>query len=345
MQLLTLRILALVCGAGFTTLAAAVPSDYRVVTRFHIGGEGAYDYLRVDAAARRLYVTHGTRIEVLDADSGAKVGELTGLQRAHGVAIAPESGHGFATSGGDAQILMFDLTTLRVIKTIKSTGKNPDAIEYDAGTKRVYAANHSSGSVIVLDAVSGDVVGTVTFGEGALEGLGFDGRGRGYVNAEDKSAVFVFDLKTLTPVAKWSSAPGEGGTGLIVDGAHHRVVSACGNGKLVVFDSDSGKVVATPQIDEDPDALVFEPATQRLFVPCVGGTLNIVQEVSPDRYTVLQTVTTATGCRTITLDEKTGHVFTAAPKYGPQPESGPGEHRKRPPALPDTFEALVIGAK
>jgi sugar lactone lactonase YvrE len=197
----------------------------------------------------------------------------------------------------------------------------------------------------VLDGDSGDVVGTVKFGEGKLEGIGFDGRGNGYVNAEDKSAVFVFDLKTLTPKAKWSSAPGEGGTGLVVDGPHHRVISACGNGQLVVFDSDSGKVVATPAIDEDPDGLAFDSASGRLFVPCVGGTLNILQQETPDKYTALQTVTTQPGCRTIALDGKKSRVMTASPKFGPKPAPVPGGPKPRPPALPDTFEVLVVGAE
>ena len=332
--------------AATAGLLAADSAEYHVVARYHVGGEGGYDYLRVDPAARRLYVSHNTKVDVLDVDSGKKVGEIDGLKRVHGIAIARDAGHGFVTSGGDNEIVMFDLRTLAVLKRTKATGNGPDAIEYDAGTKRIYVADHGSGDVTVVDPASGDVVGTVKFGEGRLEGIGFDGRGNGYVNAEDKSSVFVFDLKTLTPKAKWSSAPGEGGTGLAVDAAHHRVISACANGHLVVLDSDSGKVVATPAIDEDPDGVSFDPTTNRVFVPCVGGTLNIVQEQSPDQYATLQTVTTQRGCRTIALDEQTGRVVTLAPKYAAN-ESGADEkgRRRRPAALPDTLEAIVIGLK
>jgi YVTN family beta-propeller protein len=328
-----------------TALHAAAP-EYRVVARLPIPGDsGSYDYLRVDAAARRLYVTHDKNVEVLDADTGKVIGQIGGLTRAHGVALASEAGHGFATSGVDDQITMFDLKTLATLKQFKSTGSNPDAIEYDAGTKRVYVANHGSGDVTVLDPTSGDIVGTVKFGDGKLEGLAFDGRGQGFVNVEDKSSVYVFDLKTLAPKAKWSAAPGEGGTGLAIDAAHHRLFTACGNNKVVVLDSDSGKVVATPAIGDDPDGLVFEPATGRIFVSNVDGTLTIIQEDSADKYSVLQNVTTQRGCRTITLDEKTGHVVTCAPQYGPAPAAVKGGPRPRPQVLPGTFQALVVGVK
>jgi YVTN family beta-propeller protein len=329
---------------GATTVVAA-GADYHIVARFPIGGEGGYDYLRIDPDARRLYVAHQTRINVLDADSGKSMGEIGGLKRAHGIAISPETGHGFATSGIDDQITMFDTKTLATIKVIKSTGSNPDAIEYDSGTKRVYAANHGSGDITVIDPASGEVVGTVKFGEGKLEGLAFDGRGTGFVNAEDKSAVYAFDLKTLTPKAKWPAAPGEGGTGLAIDAAHHRLFSACGNNKMVVLDSDTGKVVATPAIGDDPDGLVFEPATSRVFVSNVDGTLTIIQEGSADKYSVLQTVKTQPGCRTITLDEKTGRVATCAPQYGPKPAPVAGGPKPKAPILSGSFEAIVVGLK
>jgi YVTN family beta-propeller protein len=259
--------------------------------------------------------------------------------------IAPGTGHGFATSGIDDLITMFDAKTLAVLQRIKSTGSNPDAIEYDPGTKRVYVGNHGSGDVTVLDPASGEIVGTVKFGEGKLEDLAFDGRGQGFVNAEDKNAVFVFDLKTLQPKAKWPVAPAEGGTGLAVDAKHHRLFSACGNKKLAVLDSDTGKVIATPPIGDDPDGLAFEPATGRIFVPNTDGTLTIIQEDSPDKYTVLQTVTTQRGCRTVTLDEKTGRVITCAPKFGPAPAPVKGGPRPKAPVLPGSFEAIVVGVK
>jgi YVTN family beta-propeller protein len=338
-------VLAALAALAVTEAVHAASADYHIVARYPIPGDQGYDYVRVDSAARRLFVAHQTRVEVLDADTGRKIGEIGGLKRAHGVALSPETGHGFATSGIDDQITMFDTKTLAPLKRIRSTGSNPDAIEYDAGSRRVYVANHGSGDVTVIDPTSGEIVGTVKFGEGKLEALAFDGRGHGFVNAEDRSAIFVFDLGTLQPKARWSVAPGEGGTGLAIDAAHHRLFSACGNNKVVVVDSDSGKVVATPAIGDDPDGAVFEPATGRVFVSNFDGTLTIVQEDAPDHYTVLQNVTTQRGCRTIALDEKTGRVVTCAPKYGPAPAPVKGGPKPRPSVVPGSFEAIVVGLK
>jgi YVTN family beta-propeller protein len=333
-------------GLVATAMLHAASAEYRIVARYPSAGDAAYyDYLRVDADARRLYLTREKRIDVLDADTGKSLGEIAPMTRAHGVAIAREAGHGFVTSGVDDTITMFDLKTLATLKQLKSTGSNPDAIEYDRASQRIYIANHGSGDVTVIDPVSGEIVGTVKFGEGKLEGLAFDGRGQGFVNAEDKAAIFVFDLKTLQPKAKWPVSPAEGGTGLAIDAAHHRLFSAGANNKVAVVDSDSGKVVATPPIGEDPDGLVFEAATGRIFVSNVDGTLTIIHEDSPDKYTVLQNVATQRGCRTIALDEKTGRVVTFAPKFGPAPAPVKGGPRPKAPVLPGSFEAILVGIK
>jgi len=331
----------------FLLAASAVlaRAEYQVVARFPIGGDkSSYDYVRVDAAARRLYIAHERRFEVLDADSGRKVGEIGPVTRAHGVAIAGPEGHGFASSGIDDVIIMFDLKTLAPIRTVKSTGSNPDAIEYDPETRRIYVGNHGDGKVTVLDAASGGVVGTIEIG-GKLEGICFDGRGQGYVNVEDKSAVAVFDTRTLKPKALWSVAPGEGGTGLAIDPGHHRLFSACANRKVVVLDSDTGKVIATPAAGEDPDGLAFEPRSGHLFTTNPDGTLSVIHQESADTYRELPAVATAVGAKTIGLDEKTGRVITCAPKFGPRPAPVKGGARPKAPILPGTFEAIVIGPK
>jgi DNA-binding beta-propeller fold protein YncE len=196
----------------------------------------------------------------------------------------------------------------------------------------------------VIDPASGDIIATIKL-EGKLEGIGFDGRGQGFVIAEDKSAVHVFDTRALKPKATWSLAPGEGGTGLGVDTAHHRLFAACANNKVVVLDSDTGKVIATPLIGDDPDGLVFEVKTGRIFSSNVDGTLTVIQEESPDKFTVLQNVKTSPGCKTITLDEKTGRVITCAPQFGPKPAPVKGGPKAKAPVLPGTFEAIVVGLK
>lgn len=322
--------------------ASAASADYHIVAHHKIGGEGGNDYLRVDPVARRLYIAHDKRIEVLDVDSGKKLGEVGPVTRAHGIAVVPELNHGFVSSGVDDMITMFDLKTLATLKQVKATGSNPDAIEYDPESKRVYAGNHGSGEIVVIDPASGEIVSTLALG-GKLEGITFDGRGQGYVIAEDKSAVHVFDTHTLKAKATWSLAPGDGGTGLAIDTANHRLFAACGNNKAVVLDSDTGKVIATPAIGDGPDGLTFDAKNHRIFTSNGDATITVVQQDSADKYTPLQTVKTSPGCRTITFDAKTGNVITCAPLFGPRPAAVAGGPRPRAPIIPGSFEAIVVG--
>jgi DNA-binding beta-propeller fold protein YncE len=326
-------------------LAVTARAQYKVVAHFPIGGDtSSFDYLRVDPVARRLYVSHEKRFEVLDADTGKKVGEIGPASRAHGIAIAPDSGHGFTSSGIDDAIIMFDLRTLAPLKTIKSTGSNPDAIDYDPESKRIYAANHGDGKLTVLDPVSGAIVATIDMG-GKLEAMGFDGRGQGFVNLEDKSSVGVFDTHTFKPKAVWSSAPGEGGTGLAVDAAHHRVFTACANQQVVVLDSDTGKVIATPASGEDPDGLAYDPKAGFIFTSNPDGTLSVIRQEGADHYTSLPPIATKVGARTIALDPTSGRLFLSAPNYGPKPAPVKGGPRPRAPILAGTFEVVVVGTK
>ena len=340
-----MKIIRCIVLVGFAVGPLHGEPDYHVVARHLIGGDASsYDYLRVDAASRRVYVAHEKRFEVLDADTGQKIGEIGPVARAHGVALAPLAGHGFASSGIDDLIVMFDLQTLKKLKEFKSSGSNPDSIEYDPASNRVYAANHGSGDVTVIDPDDGSIVGTIKVG-GKLEGLAFDGRGLGFANAEDLSAIQVFDTKTLAAKATWSVAPGEGGTGLAVDSVHHRLFSACANNLVAVLDSDSGKLITTASSGEDPDGLAFDSSTGRLFTSNPNGTISIIQQDSPDHYTSLPAATTSPGAKTIALDQTTGRVLTAAPKFGPRPAAIKGGGRPRAPILPGTFELIVVGLK
>ncbi len=325
--------------------ALTAHAQYKVVAHLPIGGDiSTYDYLRVDPDARRLYVSHEKKFEVLDLVTGKKVGEIGPVARAHGVAIAPGTGHGFTSSGIDDAMIMFDLKTLAQLKTIKSTGSNPDSIEYDPESKKIYAGNHGDGKVTVIDPVSGDVVATIDVG-GKLEGIGFDGRGQGFVNVEDKSSVGVFDTHTFKPKALWSAAPGEGGTGLAVDAAHHRVFSACANNKVVVLDSDTGKVIATVAAGEDPDGLVYDAKAGFIFTSNPDGTMSVIKQDSADKYTALPAVPTMLGAKTITIDPSTGRIYLCAPKFGPKPAPVKGGRPPRAPILADTFEVIVVGTK
>ncbi|MGA3007235.1 MAG: YncE family protein [Opitutaceae bacterium] len=329
----TSLLLAFLC-ASLTALA-----NYRVLIQYKIGGDGGYDYIRADSAARRLYVSHGTCVEVLNTDTGKKLGEIAPANGVHGVAVAPEFNHGFTSNGKDNTVSMFDLKTLRTLKVIPIHGAKPDAIAYDSDTKQVFVCCGASGTLAAIDAATGEFKGAVLIG-GALEEPAFDGHGRVFVNVEDKSAIAVVDTRSLKLKTTWLLAPGEGPTGLAIDREHHRLFSACANGELIVLDSDTGVIVATPSIGKNPDGVVFEPATGRAFASCRGGTLTVVQEESPAAYSVLQTVTTQLGARTIALDEDTGRLYLPTAKFGPLPADGSSH---RPPILPGTFTVLVVG--
>ena len=319
-------------------------ADYRITGRFPVGGDTSrWDYLRVDPATRYLYVAHSTKFEVLDADTGRKVGEIAPASRAHGVVIVPGLNRGFATSGNDNAVIVFDPQTLKIIATVKTTGTNPDAIQYDAAdTRKVYVVNGSSGNVTVIDPVTATVTGSVALATGKLEQICFDGRGRAFVNNEEKSAIHVFDTHTLKSVATWPAAPGEGGTGLDIDPEHHRLFSTCGNDRLVVFDSDTGKVVATPAIGEDADGVVFDAATGQIFTSNADQTMTVLHEDTPDKYSLVQTVATGVGAKQITLDPKTGRIFLPTGRFGPKPAPTAKVPHPLAPVVPGSFEILVI---
>lgn len=325
------------------TFATAARADYKVTASYPIGGDGTYDYVRYDAASHRIFIAHDKRFEVLDSESGKKIGEIAPTKRAHGVAFVPALGRGFISSGDDRSVLVFDLKTLKTLAVIKPTGVKPDSIEYDPDTNRVYCVNGgSTGDVSLIDPEKMAIVRTVSVGGTKLEQIGFDGRGHAFINDEEQSAVHVLDLQKLAVTAVWSLKPGEGGTGLAVDREHHRIFSACGNNKLVVLDSDTGKVVATPTIGSDPDGVAFDATTGTIFTSNVDGTLTVIHEDSPDKFTVVQNVTTEQGCRTIAIDAEGGRVFLPTAKLGPKPAPTKDVPEPRAPLLPGSFHLVVV---
>jgi YVTN family beta-propeller protein len=316
--------------------------DFKIVARYPISGEVRYDYLRADPDMRRLYVSHATRVDVLDLDTGARIGEVAPMRGIHGIAVVPALRRGFITAGTDRTVVEFDLDTLKVAKVIPGLGMKPDAIEYDPQTRMVYVANGQSGGVTVIDPATGEIAATVPI-EGKLEGLAFDGRGHLFVNTEDKSEIQVIDTSTLKPVAAWPIAPVHGGTGLAIDAARHRLFSSGDNNRLAVVDSDTGAVVATPEIGEDPDGDSFDAANGLIFTSNMAGTLSVLHEDSPDKYSLVQTVPTAFGARTLSLDSKTGRVFLATGRFGEAPTPTADNPRPRRQGVPGTFEVLVVG--
>lgn len=331
-------LLVLVVVSGHEARAAA--GNYKIVTQYKVGGEGGWDILTVDSDTHRLYYGRGTRMQVLDLETGKVIGEIPGLPGIHGVALVPGLNRGFTSNGRDSSVTIFDLKTLAVLGRVP-VGRNPDAIIYEPVTKRILVFNAGSRSATAIDAASGTVAGTVAL-DGQPEFAVADGQGKVFVNLEDSSAVAGFDAKSLKVESRWPLVGGEGPSGIALDRAHHRLFSACGNEKMVVLDSRTGKVVATIPIGKGPDGAEFDPGTGLAFSPNGEGTLTVIHEDSADKFSVAGTVTTQRGARTMTLDPKTHRLYLAAASYGEAPAPTADHPHPRPPMLPGSFVMLVL---
>ena len=325
-----------------TAPAAAAAAPYHLLNTIAIGGEGGWDYLNVDPAGERLYVSHGSQVEVVDLKTRKVVGTIPNTPGVHGIEVVPASGRGFITCGRNNTCVMFDLKTLKPIGAPIPTGPKPDALFYDAYSKRVFLFSNDGGKSTVLDAKTGAVVGTAALG-GDVEAPATDGKGHIFVNIENKSEVIEFDAKTLAVLHRHSVAPGEEPTGLGYDAKTNRLFSGCANEKLVVTDSRTGKQVAVLPTAKGTDGAVFDPSTKNVVVSNGSGTFTVIHEDTPDKYTVLGSVPTARGARTIALDPKTHHLFTCTADYGPTPAPTTENPRPRPSIVPGTFRVLEFG--
>jgi YVTN family beta-propeller protein len=333
----------LVCsGLLIVTPAVVSAQGYKVVKKAALGGDGGWDYLKVDPDARRLYVSRGTRVIVVDVDTLAPVGEIPDTPGVHGIAIASDLGRGFISNGRADTATIFDLTSLKALGQVK-TGANPDAILYDALTHRVFVFNGRSGDVTVIDAKAGTVTATIPVG-GKLEFGVTDGKGRIFVNVEDKNEIVALDAQGMKVAAHWPLTDCEEPTGLAIDAAHRRLFAACGNKHMAVVDADTGRSVATLPIGDGSDGAGFDPEGQNAFSSNGGdGTLTVVHESTPDKFEVVQTVATQRSARTMTIDPKTHNVFTVAAEFGERPAPTADQPNPRPPVLPGTFSVLVVG--
>jgi DNA-binding beta-propeller fold protein YncE len=319
--------------------AAAGSSGYHVVKTIPIGGAGGWDYCVVDSAARRLYVSHGTHVVVLDADSGAVVGDIPNTLGVHGIALATDLGRGFISAGRANTIIIFDLKTLKTVQTVKSGGINPDAIYYDAGSKRVFAFNGRSANAIAVNAADGKVAGMIPVG-GKPEFAAGDDQGHVFVNIEDKGQLLEIDAQKLSVLHRWPLAGCKEPSGLAFDQKNRRLFSVCGNKKMMVVNADSGAVVASPAIGEDPDAAGFDPDTQLVFSSNgESGDLTVIHEDSADKYTVVENVPTKKYTRTMAIDSKTHNIFLPIADFEPVAPKG----EEDPPMKPNTFGVLLVG--
>ncbi len=312
------------------------------VRKIALGGEGGWDYLTVDPAARRLYVSRGTRVVVMDIDKEAVVGEMADTPGVHGVAVVPDLNRGFTSNGGDDSVTAFDLKTLKATGKIKVGGR-PDAIHYDPAANRVFTFNHGSKDATAIDPTSATVVGTVAL-EGVPEAAVSDGRGRVFVNLMDSSQVVEFDAKTFKVLNRWPLAPGATPTGLAIDREHRRLFSVCGNQKMVVLDADDGKVVGSVAIGRGSDGAGFDPSTGFAYSSNGGdGTVSVVGEASPGRYAAVATVPTQAGARTMALDPKSHRLYLSAATVAPTPAGQPPEKGRRRSYVPGSFVIVVVG--
>ena len=333
-------ICALSLSLAAAALAAAGPG-YHVTTTYKVGGEGGWDYLNADAGARRLYISRGTHVLVLDLDSGKNVGDIPDTPGVHGIALAPELGKGFTSNGREGTVSIFDLKTLAPSSKVK-VGENPDAILYDPSTKRVFTFNGRSQDSSAIDAVSGKVFGTIKL-DGKPEFAASDAEGEIFVNIQDKSELVAIDPSKLEVRAKWPLAPCTEPSGLSIDRKNRRLFVGCDNKMMAVVDADSGKVLATPAIGEGVDATAFDDGTDLAFASCGEGVLTVVKEDSPNQFTVAENVPTQPGARTMALDSQTHNVYTVTAKFGPPPAATADNPRPRRTILPDSFVVLVVG--
>jgi DNA-binding beta-propeller fold protein YncE len=324
----------LLIGFPWAIPAKPGPSGYHILKTIPVGGTEGWDYVTMDNTARRLYISRENHIVVVNVDSGAVVGKITGLSGTSGMLPVPDLGRGFAMSGGTSTAAIVDLKTLERIGTVKA-GKDPDSFAYDNATKRVFIMNSAGSDATAINAADGTVAGTIAL-DGQPEFVVSDGKGKIFVNITDKNQIVEVDGQSLQVLHRWPLAPGEGPSGLSIDRKNRRLFSACDNQKMVVMDADTGKVIAALPTGAGTDASVFDPETGNAFASAGGsGTLTVIHEDSPEKFRVVEDVPTQSGARTMTLDTKTHNILLVTARHG--------HGSTHLDVLPNTFVVLVVG--
>jgi DNA-binding beta-propeller fold protein YncE len=332
---------------GAAALAMAAEGGYHLLKKYPLGPAAGssreyFDYITVDSSARRVYVSHGTEIKVLDADNGEVISNITGLKQDHGVAIATEFGRGFITDGGQGKVVIFDLKTLKTLGEVKAD-QDADSIVYDPASKRVFSMNGDPHNSTVIDAKTGTVAGTIDLG-GGPEFAVADGKGTVYVNIEDKNELVAIDSQTLKIKSRWPVAPAGNPTALAIDLDHRRLFSAGRNPQmLVVLDADSGKVIQSFPISGGVDAAAYDPGTGLIFASTREGMIHVFHEDSPDKFSQVESVKTEYGAKTMGLDTKTHHLFVSTADFAPAAAPTAEHPRPQRTAVPGSFHVLVYG--
>jgi YVTN family beta-propeller protein len=325
---------------GLCSSSMLSQSPYHIVDRWKIGGEGGWDYLLVDGPARRLYVTHNSRVEVLDTQTGKVLGAISGMKSTHGVALDIDGKTGYISDGAGNSVVFFDRANLQTIATI-SVGTNPDGIVFEPSTHTVWAFNGRSKNVSVIDATSRQVVATIPL-PGKPEFPAVDGKGTVFVNIEDKNEIVKLDAQTKKVTGNWPLAGCDSPSGLAFDTVGHRLFSVCDGGKMAVTDSVSGKALANPTIGDSPDAAAFDARNKVAFSSNGGDATLSVIDTSAAKYPTIQTVKTSMGARTMAIDPTTGRVYLTTANFGPAPAATSTASHPRHSVLPDSFTVLVV---
>ena len=335
-RLFGLGVFALALGQSLPAMA----QSYHIAKTYTLGGDGFWDYLYLDSKSNRLYIGRDNRVMVVDAGSGKLLGTVPGLQRAHGIAIDHAVGRGFATSGGDAMLIIFDLETLKVVGKTK-VDIDDDSIQLDPSSGHIFTFNGDAHNASVVDPASGKLIGTVDLGAKPEFGVP-DGQGKLYVNLESSSEIAEIDASSMKVTRRWPLAPCEAPSGLAIDTAHHVLFSVCGNRVMAMSDIESGKVVASVPIGPGADAARYDSGTGLAFASTGGdGAITVVHEDSPTQFSVVQTVKTEVGARTMELDPEAHRLYTVTAEFKPQ-ASAPGQPRRRPEIMPGTFKLMVL---
>lgn len=329
-------------GAALLSLAA-LPSSaqtYHVTDKWKIAGDARWDYLFDDATHHILYLTQGTQVNVIDTQTGQSKAIIGNLKGIHGVALDAIGKYGYITDGGAGAVVVFDQHTFATVTSVP-TAAGPDGIAYEPVTKTIWSMNGRSKTATAIDTATNTAIATIDL-PGKPEFPAADGKGTVFVNIEDKNEIVRIDAKTRTLTATWPLPSCESPSGLAMDREHRRLFTVCDGNKMSVVDADTGKTVAVPPIGEGPDAAFFDPKRQLAFSSNGSGTLTVVHEDAPDKYTVVQNVETQKSARTLAVDTMTGRIYLAAAEFGPRPAATADNPRPRPPAIPGSFVIVVV---
>ena len=331
------------CGAvllALSTMTAVAQQPYHVLDHWRIGGTGGWDYLTADPGAHRLYLTHGSRVEVVDSRDGKVIGAITGLKGTHGVVLDPDGRFGYISDGGANAVVIFDRQSLATVASIPA-GTNPDGIAYEPVTKTVWAFNGRSQNVTVIDTASRSVVATIAL-PGKPEFPQADGKGHVFDNIEDKNSVVKLNARSKTLMTTLPLESCDSPSGMAIDRVHHRLFSVCDGGKMAVVDTESVKQIASASIGDGPDAARYDAKRQLAFSSNGGdGTLSVVD--AAHGYKTIESLPTQRGARTMAYDPETDRAYVVTAEFGPRPAPTPQMPRPRPSIVPDTFTILVIG--